>query len=463
MLLRCLVLWIAISTVAVLAAPLSFQLLDDYDPKQTHVVLVSAIGCDKNDALSTCGLSYSVEAEVAHVYHLLIEKGIPEDNIITLFKNNSRYAEYTEPKDSLYDDKNFTTNWRPGLKIDYSNNEVNSTNFLAVIKGDENALNCTSCTRRVLKTTESDRIFIYHEGHGDDGVLYFSEDWVDVLTVKELNSALTSMQQEKKFNQLSMFVMACYSSSMFENNLNIGGNIFAVTAAKSDEVAKPKDCVTLGTNMNTTFCLNSEMGSAFVNDDTHNNPQFETMEEQFEHLRSNVFRSTVSKYGSIAISSEPTAYFQGPNKLPSKPKTTKSIEVNNFDDEEPLPIAPIASYLLLKRRLAKAQSLEVIAELKAQLKAMESERDEMQAMRLKMLNRLMKTNDNKIHEKLINNPPAGITAVDCHHNVMKTFARECPRYIKSPFVHDFTRPLVNLCEHGISSHEIISEMRERCH
>ncbi|KAI6237967.1 Legumain [Aphelenchoides besseyi] len=449
---RSLYLWLAIGTLGISAAPWNVNVIDGIDPSKTHVVLVSAISCDPY-----CTLTYGLEAEIAHYYHLLIGKGIPADNIVTFFVDESRKAFYTQPQDSLYDDKNFTTNWRPGFKIDYSGDDVNPTNFLAVIQGHEEAVINTTGTKRVLKTTESDRIFIFHEGHGNDGILLMP---TDVLTAKELNATLVSMQEEKKFDQLTYFITACLSGSMFKNFLKEDGNIFGVTAAGPDETAKLKDCI--GEDED-SFCVNTEMGSAFVNDELKEDSQVETLEEQFEHLRSNVLRSTVSKYGSIAISSEPTAYFQGPNKLPSKPKTTKSNEVNSFDDEEPLPIAPIASYLLLKRRLAKAQSLEVIAELKAQLKAMESERDEMQAMRLKMLNRLMKTNDNKIHEKLINNPPAGITAVDCHHNVMKTFARECPRYIKSPFVHDFTRPLVNLCEHGISSHEIISEMRERCH
>ncbi|KAI6185788.1 Legumain [Aphelenchoides besseyi] len=445
-------LLLAIGAASISAAPWNSEVIEGADPFKTHVVLVSAISCYPN-----CMLTYPVEAEIAHLYHLLIEKGIPTDNIITFFVDESRQANYTQPQDSLYDDKNFTTNWRPGLKIDYRGDDVNSTNFLAVIKGDEEALNCTSCTRRVLKTTKSDRIFIYHGGHGDDGVLVMPKD---LLTAKELNSTLVSMQHDKKFNQLSYYIMACLSGSMFENFLKEDGNIFGITAASPHETAKANDCIDYNDNF---FCLNTEMGAAIVNDDTHNNPQLETMEEQYEHMRSMVLHSNVSKYGSIAISSEPTAYFQGPNKLLNKSKNAESVEIDSSNDEEPIPIAPIASYLLLKQRLAKADSLEVIAELEKQLKAMESERDEMRAMRLKILNRLVNPNDNKIHEKLSNSPPLGITAVDCHHDVMKTFARECPRYIRSPFVHEFTRPLVNLCEHGISSDEIILEMKERCH
>ncbi|KAI6220488.1 Legumain [Aphelenchoides besseyi] len=456
---HCLVLLFAIGTTLTLAAPPRL-LPSGIDPSNTHVVLVSAIGCEDDEYSKwNCALVYGIEAEIAHVYHLLIEQGIPEDNIITLFKNNSQYAGYTKPEASLFDDLNYTTNWRPGLKVDYIGNDVSPQNFLAVIQGDESALNHTSGTGRVLKTTKSDNIFIYHGGHGDSGVLYFSDDWIQVLTAKELHSTLLSMKNNNQFDQMLYYITACFSGSMFEDFLTKQGNIFGVTAADPDESAYLKDCVDDGEQY---YCVNSEFGWAYVNDDTQNDPQVETMSVQYSNIRQVVLKSNVSKYGSLAVSSEPTAYFQGPNKLSGK--STDANSMNAFNDvlEESISIAPVASYLLMKRQLAASKSEKEVEKLQEQLTSMEKERDEIQELTSTMVKKLAKPIDRKVHEKLINSRPSSITAVDCHHDVMKAFARECSKFSKSPFILELTRPLINLCEHGVEAVEIISKLQEHC-
>ncbi|KAI6212649.1 hypothetical protein M3Y94_00051100 [Aphelenchoides besseyi] len=130
--------------------------------------------------------------------------------------------------------------------------------------------------------------------------------------------------------------------------------------------------------------------------------------------------------------------------------------------QEPLPIAPIASYLLLKRRLARATSLEEIGRLQRLLVAMEKDQNRVRKMATKMVKRLIRTSKREVQRKIINSPLHEITAVDCHHDVITAFVRECPQFAGSPFVDQFTVPLVNLCEFGINSKKLTLRMKEHC-
>ncbi|KAI6212582.1 hypothetical protein M3Y94_00042900 [Aphelenchoides besseyi] len=342
-------LWFAIGTVGNAATLLDTKELDKFDPSNIHVVLVSAIACSEEHAKFGCTLVYAVEADLAHTYHLLIKKGIPSQNIIVFFTDSSHYANYSQPLNSLYNDLNFTKNWRPGLRVDYTARDVTSDNFLAVVQGNETALNCTSCTRRVLKTTKDDHIFIYHEGHGGPGFLVYPYS-TDVLTAKSLHSALMSMQSNKKFNQLLINIMACHSGSMLKSFLSKNGRILGITAARPNENAWAKDCIMV--NGSYDFCLNSEMGLAFNVDDTRGDPQHETLEVQYENVHKMVTKSHVMKYGSAAIPTELIAVFEGPNKISFDP--TKQKTMIGITKQEPLPYCTYRFVLVVETSVSKS-------------------------------------------------------------------------------------------------------------
>lgn len=81
---------------------------------------------------------------------MLINNGVPSENII-LFLNNgfSNNTEFNPFPGGLYTDKQFSRNYHIGLKIDYSGNEINVENYMAVLRGDASAVK--GGTGRVLR------------------------------------------------------------------------------------------------------------------------------------------------------------------------------------------------------------------------------------------------------------------------------------------------------------------------
>jgi legumain len=137
---------LAILLVTLLAFGSSFHLFgEDQDPSKIHVVLVAGGPCDDD-----CDMNYLFEAVIAQTYHLLIESGIPKDNII-LFMNGGMVnnTDINPFPGTLYTDVNKSRNYNEGLQIDYVGEDVNLNNYVAVLKGEASEVKGGS--GRVLK------------------------------------------------------------------------------------------------------------------------------------------------------------------------------------------------------------------------------------------------------------------------------------------------------------------------
>lgn len=63
---------------------------------------------------------------------------------------------------------------------------------------------------------DNDRVFVYFTDHGAVGMISFPDG---ILTVKQLNDVLVWMHKNKKYSQLTFYLEACESGSMFEEVL----------------------------------------------------------------------------------------------------------------------------------------------------------------------------------------------------------------------------------------------------
>jgi len=152
-------------------------------------------------------------------------------------------------------------------------------------------------------------------------------------------------------------------------------------------------------------------------------------------------------------------------------KKPKSVQVFNEkilenentieSTEERLPIAPIASYLQLKRKIQNSNSFDDQEKLTQQLKEMEKEQAEIKQKVDLIFNSVVGKNFNLLSQNL-QKPPQMITQIDCHHNVVKMMSRECKQILKSPFVNEFVTPFVNLCELKFDAQKIIAQLHKHC-
>ena len=77
-----------------------------------------------------------------------------------------------------------------GCKLDYSGKDVHAENFMAIMKGDEQGLNITegsNSTKKVLKSDQNTKLFLYFSDHGAPGHLMFPDT---VIYADELNNTI---------------------------------------------------------------------------------------------------------------------------------------------------------------------------------------------------------------------------------------------------------------------------------
>ena len=268
-------------------------------------------------------MNYRHQSDVFHAYHILLNNGMPAENIIVFayddIANNAQNPipgqVFNHPDgDDVY----------AGVKIDYSGEEVTPENFLGVITGDESRV--TAQTVKVLKTTEEDNVFIYFTDHGSVGLIAFPDEY---LYAEDLMTALNTMHDKKMYKKLTFYLEACESGSMFEGVLPENMNIYATTAANPEESSWAEYCgseaVVHGVDIGS--CLGDEYSVRWMEDTESHDAKTRTLQEQFEFLVQSVTGSHPQQYGDLSWTSDVLIEFQGQS---GKSVFTKILETVNY-------------------------------------------------------------------------------------------------------------------------------------
>ncbi|VDO63942.1 unnamed protein product [Haemonchus placei] len=234
-------------------------------------------------------------ANVAHAYHVLLEHGVPAKNIIVMMYDDIANHKLNPYKGKLFNKPN-GPNVYGGLKIDYKGDAVSAENFLAILKGDRDAVN--GGNGRVIESNENDRIFVYYTDLGATGLIAFP---TGMLMARQLNEALEEMHENRKYSQLVFYMAACESGSMFKDLLGkkINDELEFATYCE-DELELP--------------CLGDEFSVNWMEDSDKQDIGLETLDEQFEVAKGLTFQSKVSRYGNLSIADEPVGWFHGLHK-----------------------------------------------------------------------------------------------------------------------------------------------------
>uniref|UniRef100_A0A7I4YU17 legumain n=1 Tax=Haemonchus contortus TaxID=6289 RepID=A0A7I4YU17_HAECO len=288
--------------------------------------------------------NYRHQADVAHAYHILLDHGVPAENIFVMMFDDIADHPKNPYRGKLFNHPNGSDVYA-GLKIDYKGGSVNSENFLAVLKGDKDAVK--GGNGRVIESTEDDRIFVYFSDHGSIGLIAFPDDH---LTAKRLNHALKEMHENHKFGQLVFYLEACESGSMFNTLLKNDMNIYAITAANGVESSYATYC---GNDLNLP-CLGDEFSVNWMEDSDRQDITLETLDEQFEMVKELTLESHVVHYGNLSIADEPVSWFQG-----SREDVFMTSKSNGMPRHHRIswPSRDVELLYLQKMRLLGAQSL----------------------------------------------------------------------------------------------------------
>jgi len=172
--------------------------------------------------------NYRHQADACHAYQIAKKNGIPESNIIMLAYDDIANNDENPFKGKIFNKPNGPDVYA-GCNINYKGKDVTKANFIKVLTGD------ASASGPVLKSTASDKVFVYFADHGGVGILGVPNGAAGgYIHAADVNSALETMHSKGMYKELVFYVEACESGSIF-NGLLKAPNVVAVTAANAAE------------------------------------------------------------------------------------------------------------------------------------------------------------------------------------------------------------------------------------
>jgi len=176
-----------------------------------------------------------------------------------------------------------TNRFTPGVnvydesEIDYTGTEVNKANFFAVLTGDaENA------TGPVLKSDENSHVFVYFVDHGGVGLICTPQGSQDWIYADELDATLETMYENNMYKELTFYLEACESGSMFPGLAADNRNIYAMTASNASQSSWGAYCGSEAKvkGVNIGSCLGDLFSINWMEDTEANDVTVETLLEQ---------------------------------------------------------------------------------------------------------------------------------------------------------------------------------------
>jgi legumain len=403
-------------------------------PEQIFAVLVAG---------SNGWYNYRHQADVCHAYQILRRNGVPEANIVVM----------------MYDDiANSTENPTPGIIInrpngqdvydgvpkDYIGEDVTPEVFLKVLQGDEQGLRGVG-SGKVLKSGANDHVFINFVDHGAPGLVAFPSE---ELHARELESALKQMHTNGKYSKLVFYLEACESGSMFQNLLPARWNIFATTAANSEE----SSFACYYDDQRQTY-LGDVYSVMWMENTDQVDLETETLQGQFLIVRNETNTSHVQEFGDMRLKALPVAQFLG--DAPSGERISYTdIELDAVETAD----VPI---VILEKKIKAAATPEIKA------------RHQRQLLRLYKLRKLVTTQmleivlavipEDSAERSLIFNTKQTLLDFDCYERVAKYFSKNCFSIAKNSYVTRKMYILVNMCERGFGADAVIEAMSNTCH
>lgn len=157
--------------------------------------------------------NYRHQSDICHAYQILLEHGLPAENIIVLSYDDVANSPQNPYPGTLFNKPSGTkagVNVNQGCVIDYKGAAVTPSNYLAIITG--NADGVKGGNGRVLKSTAADTVFLNFADHGAVGLIAFPSQY---LYADQLQTAFLTMSQNSMYSQLTYYLESCESGSMF--------------------------------------------------------------------------------------------------------------------------------------------------------------------------------------------------------------------------------------------------------
>ena len=258
--------------------------------------------------------NYRHQADIFHAYQILIKNGFDKSKIIVMAHDGNTFAKYNPFPGHIFNVPDGPDVYIGTDNIDYKGDNVTAANFFAVLKGDS-----ATAGARVLQSGPDDNVFVFFDGHGSKGVLFFPTGKYGYAD--ELHEAIQTMHTKGMYNKLLFYMESCYSGSMFDG-LTDDLNVYVLTAANAVEPSYAQYC-----NIpKYKVCLSNEWSASWLAFSEYSNVYNTSISEEYEYTVASVNMSHPSAYGRTDISSHMLSEFQAGNSQNTLHTTNSSIE-----------------------------------------------------------------------------------------------------------------------------------------
>mmetsp|Transcript_44263 Transcript_44263/g.105379 ORF Transcript_44263/g.105379 Transcript_44263/m.105379 type:complete len:441 (+) Transcript_44263:67-1389(+) len=293
------------------------------------VALVSAVAAAEKYAVIAAGssgfMNYRHQADACHAYQLMLQSGVPADNIILMMQDDVANSEENPFPGQLFNKPGENPpDVYKGCKVDYSGDIVTGKLFMDVLTG-----NTQGAKGKVLKSGASDTVFVNFVDHGGPGIIAFPNG--PVLTVKELSQTLKTMQSKQMFKQMVFYMEACESGSMFPD-LKADSKILAVTASNADESSWGTYCgdSAMVKGKNVGSCLGDLFSVNWMQDDDLGKLSSETFKTQIAKVTQLTNKSHVCSFGDKSFEDEAIGKVESQTALAASAPPKRSVDARDI-------------------------------------------------------------------------------------------------------------------------------------
>ncbi|GMR60098.1 hypothetical protein PMAYCL1PPCAC_30293 [Pristionchus mayeri] len=404
--------------------------------------------------------NYRHQADVAHSYHVLKAHGVKEENIVTMMYDDIANNPANTYKGKLFNGPNWV-DYYEGVNIDYRGDDVNSENFLNILKGNSSGVR--GGNGRVIESGPDDRVFVYFTDHGAVGLISFPDD---ILTTKSLNDALNWSNKNKRFADLVFYLEACESGSMFERVLPSNINVYAVSAANGKESSWGTYCE----NDRHLPCLGDLFSVSWMEDSDVEDLTTETVGQQFKIVQKETNKSHVCHFGKMKTEQDPVSWFQGADKLSKHARNTQRTSVHHRL-ETAVPSREV-EIQYLKKILLQTNDADEAEIIRDRLEEIKMKHAHARRTMKRVVSELYDDNEDTLTENTKrrvfymekNEESSIVNYPECHHKVVHTFRRLCVNPTEDmEYFMPYIFVLNNLCNAEAGrSHDIMEAIIEQC-
>jgi legumain len=374
--------------------------------------------------------NYRHQADVCHAFQLLKAHGIAEENIVTMMYDDIANNPQNPHKGTIVNEPagepDAGVNVYDGVVKDYTKGDVSPKNMLAVLRGDAAAMKGKG-SGRVIASGPKDRVFVYFADHGGPGAIAFPQHLMVIqplLHADQLISTLKTMHQNQQYAQMTIYIEACESGSMFNGLLPDDINVYAVTAATPYE----SSYACYYSSQYHTYLGDCFSNHWMENSDATGDLSKETLDQQFQRVAAATNTSTVCRYGDLSIAQEDVSLYQGATPVPAPSNALAGVPANPVPSRD-------ASLAALRFRIEAENDLELKQRLEAELLKEQQNREHWDDL----INRILRGvagGDGRSYRRLavpVTADPSSCTGkavgrFDCFRSVVEQFNTKCSAF-----------------------------------